>query len=131
MQLGFEKKMDSFTRALATLKEIAEEPYSPIVRDASIQRFEYTFEAMWKMLQKYLKEREGVIAQSPKSVIRELLALNLVSPEETELLLDMADKRNLSSHTYLEEIAELIYSHLKQYRDIMAKVKTVIQQRSA
>jgi len=34
---------DAF-RALNTLKEITEQPYSIIVRDAAIQRFEYSFE---------------------------------------------------------------------------------------
>jgi hypothetical protein len=37
-------------RALTTLKEITEEPYSIIIRDASIQRFEYSFEIFWKLL---------------------------------------------------------------------------------
>lgn len=47
-------------KALATLKELAflEDP-SPVERDAAIQRFEYTFEAFWKALQAYLREKEG------------------------------------------------------------------------
>ncbi|BBO16520.1 nucleotidyltransferase [Candidatus Brocadia pituitae] len=35
-------------RALHTLGEILQQPFSTIVRDATIQRFEYTFEALWK-----------------------------------------------------------------------------------
>lgn len=35
-------------KSLATLFELAGEPYSKLVRDASIQRFEYSFEAVWK-----------------------------------------------------------------------------------
>ncbi|SDM70837.1 Nucleotidyltransferase substrate binding protein like [Geoalkalibacter ferrihydriticus] len=31
-----------------------------IVRDAAIQRFEYTFEAVWKAAQLYLREKEGL-----------------------------------------------------------------------
>ena len=43
------------SRALNTLKAISKEPFSIIVRDASIQRFEYTFEAFWKFIREYLK----------------------------------------------------------------------------
>jgi hypothetical protein len=48
-------------RALATLEAIAKEPFSIIVWDAAtIQRFEYTFEALWKFIKEYLKEYEGI-----------------------------------------------------------------------
>ncbi len=36
--------LGSTEKALKTLKAITEEPYSVIVRDAAIQRFEYTSE---------------------------------------------------------------------------------------
>jgi hypothetical protein len=36
-------RAESATKALKTLKEIVEEPYSTIVRDAAIKRFEYSF----------------------------------------------------------------------------------------
>ena len=35
-------------QALVTLEEIVKEPFSVIVRDATIQRFEYTFELIMK-----------------------------------------------------------------------------------
>jgi nucleotidyltransferase substrate binding protein (TIGR01987 family) len=64
-------KYSDTIRAIKTLKEILEEPFSNIVRDATIQRFEYTFEALWKFMKEYLKEREGIICNSPKSCYRE------------------------------------------------------------
>jgi len=35
-------------RALATLEDILQKPKSPEFRDAAMQRFEYTVEAIWK-----------------------------------------------------------------------------------
>jgi len=35
-------------RALETFREALREPKTPLNRDASIQRFEYTYEAVWK-----------------------------------------------------------------------------------
>ena len=55
-------KQQDATQALKTLKEILEEPFTIIVRDASIQRFEYTFEAIWKFIKSYLETIEGIQA---------------------------------------------------------------------
>ena len=46
------------SRALDTLKEITEEPFSIIVRDAAIQRFEYIFEIFWKLIKEFLRVNE-------------------------------------------------------------------------
>ncbi|WXJ86724.1 hypothetical protein MHOCP_07400 [Moorella humiferrea] len=37
-------RLETLERALATLEEALAQPFSVIVRDAAIQRFEYTFE---------------------------------------------------------------------------------------
>ena len=109
-------------RALRTIKEILEEPYSIIVRDATIQRFEYTFEVFWKTLKEYLREYEGVICNSPKGCFREALRVGLLNEEQTVMCLEMTDDRNLTSHTYLEEVAEKIYERIKGYYELMRKV---------
>ena len=43
-------------RALSTFEEILAEPFSVIVRDAAVQRFEYTFEAVWKFIKQCFKQ---------------------------------------------------------------------------
>jgi nucleotidyltransferase substrate binding protein (TIGR01987 family) len=108
--------------ALTTLKEIMDEPFSIIVRDAAIQRFEYTFEAFWKFTKAFLKEKEGVIANSPKACFREIFSLGICSEEETVQLQEMADKRNETSHTYKEEVANLIYEKINEYFLLMRKL---------
>ncbi len=108
--------------ALKTLKDIHEEKYSIIVRDATIQRFEYTFEAFWKFVKEYLKEKEGIICNSPKRCFRELFSIGeLVIEEETTKLLEMVDDRNLTSHTYKEEVAQILYKKVKDYHNLMEK----------
>lgn len=102
-------------RALNTLKEILNQPFSIIVRDAAIQRFEYTFEAVWKFLKEYLKEREGVISNSPKSCFREAFSIGRLTEEETVKFLEMTDRRNDTSHTYKEEVSQIIYSKIPAY----------------
>lgn len=109
-------------KALNTLKDILAEPFSIIARDAAIQRFEYTFEAFWKFIREYLKEKEGVVANSPKSCFKEIFSLGLASEDETVKLQEMTDKRNETSHTYKEKVAQGIYEKLKDYSVLMGKM---------
>ena len=61
------EKLSSAQRALSTLKELTGmENVSVITRDAAIQRFEYTFEAVWKAGKLCLKTIEGLDIGSPK-----------------------------------------------------------------
>ncbi len=109
-------------KSLRTLKEILTEPFSIIIRDATIQRFEYTFESLWKFLKEYLRDKEGIIANSPKSCFREIFSLGFLTEEETVKYLEMTDKRNETSHTYKEEVADTIYRKVKDYSDLMEKL---------
>jgi nucleotidyltransferase substrate binding protein (TIGR01987 family) len=122
-----EKKYLDIDKALKTLEDILKEKYSIIVRDASIQRFEYTFEAFWKYIQEYLKETEGIISNSPKSCFRELFSLGLISEELAIKCLEMTDSRNHTSHTYKEEVSQIIYGKLKQYVELIGTVLPVIK----
>ena len=71
------KYQDAFN-ALKTLEDILKEPFSMIIRDATIQRFEYTFEALWKFLKEYLKENEGIVSNSPKACFKEIFSLSYI-----------------------------------------------------
>jgi nucleotidyltransferase substrate binding protein (TIGR01987 family) len=117
-----ELKYSDTVKALQTLQAIGNEPFSIIVRDAAIQRFEYTFEAFWKFIKEYVKEEEGIIANSPKAVFKELFVLGFCSEEETVRLLEMTDKRNDTSHTYREAVAQAIYERTNEYANLMAQV---------
>lgn len=111
-------------KALDTLKEALDMPFSIIVRDAAIQRFEYTFEALWKFLKDYLKEQEGIVCNSPKSCFRDAFSVGLLTEEETVSFLEMADDRNMTSHTYKEEVSQLLYQKMRGYSGLMGKLLT-------
>ena len=117
-------------KAIKTLKEISQEPYSIIVRDAAIQRFEDTFETFWKLLREYLRECEGIRCNSPKSCFREALSAGLITEEQTMTCLEMTDDRNLTSHTYIEEIAEQIYKNIEGYRQLMEAILSLIKMKA-
>jgi nucleotidyltransferase substrate binding protein (TIGR01987 family) len=106
-------------QALHTLREILSQPKTPVVRDATIQRFEYTFEAIWRAVQLYLNVKESLETGSPKSAIRGSFRIGLLSEEQARQAMAMADDRNLTVHTYNESLAEQIYSRMGGYSQLM------------
>jgi uncharacterized protein YutE (UPF0331/DUF86 family) len=54
-------------------------------------------------------------ANSPREVIRIGLTAKLYSEEISKELLQMLDDRNLTSHTYVEELAESIAGRIPAY----------------
>ena len=106
-------------QALRTLLEVLAETKTRIVRDATIQRFEYTFEAVWKAAQEYLRAAEGLDTGSPKSAIRDSFQVGLLGEAQVRTALRMADDRNLTVHTYNEALADAIYSRIEEYAGLM------------
>ncbi len=100
---------------------------SELERDGAIQRFEFTFESLWKTAQFYLKEFESVEANSPKSCIRSLGENGILTEKETINALAMADDRNLTSHTYIETIAVRIYKRLHPHAFLMNEILSRIR----
>ena len=124
---GLNERLASCRRAVSTLDEVLQMEISIIVHDASIQRFEYSFESLWKLLKAYLDQYEGIVCNSPKRCFREALKVELLSVQEAETCLVMTDDRNLTSHTYIEAGAEAIYGKIPSYLDVMNSLLANIQ----
>lgn len=108
MNMTSELKLDELKKALQRLIEALALPKTDIIRDSVIQRFEFTVELSWKVLQRYLKA-SGVVDQlTPKSTFREAARLGIVN--DPEAWIRFIDARNLSSHTYKEALAEEVYA---------------------
>ena len=110
-----EQKRQYVEKALARLSESLALHFNAISRDSSLLRFQLSFEAMWKYAQIYLRMHEGLEENSPKGVIRACLQIHVLTAEEAEMALEMADDRNLTVHTYDEVLANELYSHLPNY----------------
>ncbi len=97
-----------FRQALSSLEEVAFEVEGvprAILRDARIQRFEFTFEALWKFLQS-LATAEGLDAASPRKALQAALRMGLLDDEDEEAAFEVIRYRNLTVHTYDEDLAE-------------------------
>ena len=114
--------IENFNHALKQLGKAVSETPSSIVRDATIQRFEFTYELCWKTLKSYLEDIHGVRAVSPRMVFKEAFALDLINNED--IFIEMIESRNTLSHTYNEGQAKVIYEKCGAYLNAM---KTVAQ----
>jgi len=106
--------------ALAAFAELV--PVAPdaiIVRDAAIQRFEFTVEAVWKAAQAVLDAVEGMPVTSPKGAIRASHLVGWISAAEAEGTFDAVDDRNLTSHTYDRELAEMLGLRLPNHLAVL------------
>ena len=126
--MDIQLKKEQTQRALTSLEELVSK-YSDnqtdvILRDALIQRFEYSTEAFWKYLKAYLQTGHNLSANSPREAIRVGLTAKLYSEETSQELLQMLDDRNLTSHTYVEELAESIAHRIPDYSKNMSEVTT-------
>ena len=121
-------KRDQTNRALSSLLELvvkfSDDSSDVIVRDAMVQRFEYTTEAFWKYLKHYLQTEHNLLANSPREVMRMGLQAKLYDEETSKELLQMLDDRNLTSHTYIEELATSIPTRIPNYAH---RIKSVLE----
>ena len=114
--------------ATVRLLEAVAEPESAIVRDAVIQRFEFSFELVWKTLKLYL-EWQGHECGGPRPTLKKAFSEGLIGDtEEADLWLRMLEDRNLTSHAYDEALATRIYRHVaKDYAALLGAMAQKIQ----
>ena len=94
-------------KANKKLKEAAKFNPSRMNKDATVQRFEFTFELAWKTIREYLIDQGIRNCNSPKSCIREAARLDVIdNPEEW---IEYLKSRNFTVHAYNEEIADEVY----------------------
>ena len=117
----YQLSLNQFSQALGRLEEALAQPEENIlIVDAVIKRFEFSFELCWKTLKKKC-EAEGIYAlASPKAILKQAYALNWIDQEDKWL--KMLEDRNLSTHTYHQELATEIYKRIKDYIPLFKRV---------
>jgi nucleotidyltransferase substrate binding protein (TIGR01987 family) len=113
MNADSKRSLLEFTRAIARLKEYLDEPIQNH-RDKSgiIQGFEFTYEIGWKTLRKAALPHGKTIG-SAKQAFQAALELGWIPESEHEQWMQMIEDRNLTSHTYREELADQILARIR------------------
>ena len=122
--------LDKISKLLSDLKEAvlrldeAYEKYdkldlSRLEKDGIIQRFEFTFELSWKLMQVVLTDQHKQV-YGVKTVIRESAKLGLVdSPIKW---FGFLDARNLTAHAYKQKTADEVLKKAKKFGIIVKKL---------
>ena len=108
----FRERQSEVDRATARLTEAVAAPDTPIVRDAVIQRFEFSFELVWKTLKLHL-EHQGQECGGPRATLKKAFSEGIIpTADEADVWLRMIEDRNLTSHAYDEALAGSIYGRV-------------------
>ena len=119
--------INALENALTRLNESLQFDLSkPLVVDACIQRFEFCIELTWKTLKKCLAI-EGIEANTPRECIQQAYSIHWINDESAWL--SMLKDRNLTSHTYKEDLALEIYHRLPLHYQAMADLYQLLRRR--
>lgn len=129
METKFTRKLSDLAAALSNFRDaLTLEPslFPEIVADniksGQIQKFEFTVELLWKTVQVFLYEMDGVDVVTPKAVAKEFVEAGYCNYEDYELFIRAINDRNQLSHIYRQEMAESIWQRLPEYNGMAEKI---------
>ena len=112
--IRWKQRLANYKKALATLSAgielYLEKGLSNLEKQGVIQGFEFTHELCWKVMQDFLKDQGETNLYGSKDATR--LAFNRGLISNGEVWMNMIADRNLTSHTYQEEISEQIFNRI-------------------
>jgi len=106
-------------KAVSRLEDALAQKKDEFIRDSVIQRFEFSVELAWKTAKKIM----GTSTSAPKEFVREMAQNQYI--QNVELWLEAVDMRNLSSHTYKEDLADKVYAFANNF---ISELKTLVLQ---
>ena len=123
----FEYSLKKLNDAYQRLEEGVKQTKDELDQDGVIQRFEFTFELLWKALKLYL-EHQGIIVKTPRESLVEAFRINLIIDEK--IFLDMLEDRNNTSHIYDKATSNKIFNRIKKkYLSEIAKIVNLLKAR--
>jgi nucleotidyltransferase substrate binding protein (TIGR01987 family) len=106
-------QMKKFKASIEKLSEVLKRDLTDddIILDATIQRFEFTYENAWKAIKQVLKFK-GDDCLSPRDCIKKAYKYGWITKED--VFLELLECRNLTAHTYNLNVALKVYSAVKK-----------------
>lgn len=108
--------LEPFRKAMLSLDAaLAMSPVEDIIRDGTIQRFEYTYELAWKMIRRHFEWRcdTGMESMARKDIYREAARYGLI--KDPVAWFNYNEARNATSHDYARSKADQTYELIKEF----------------
>lgn len=118
---NYNKALDKLDQAVRKIREdyadedgtLGDDEFlDDMLKEALIQRFEYTHELAWQVMKDFAKDQGFVNISGSKDATKEAFAMELIT--DGEVWMEMIKSRNLTSHTYNEETADEIFSKIME-----------------
>ncbi|MGD9153575.1 MAG: nucleotidyltransferase substrate binding protein [Gammaproteobacteria bacterium] len=123
------KAISSLERAIVRSRD---NPRDEELRDAVIQRFEYTYELCWKMLKRQIELEAAnpaeIDALSFRDLLREAAEKGMI--DNIEKWFVYREQRNITSHTYDENKAESVKQTAFSFIDDAKNLLNTLEKRS-
>jgi nucleotidyltransferase substrate binding protein (TIGR01987 family) len=119
--------LSNFRDALTLEPTLFPELVADNIKSGQIQKFEFTVELLWKTVQVFLFEMDGVDVVTPKSVAKEFVEAGYCDYESYELFIRAINDRNQLSHIYRQEMAETIWQRLPGFLNLVEQIVCVMK----
>jgi nucleotidyltransferase substrate binding protein (TIGR01987 family) len=108
-----------------------EKEQAEVLKAGVIQNFEFSYELCWKFMRRWLKENlspavtDGI---TRRELFRMAAEQRLI--DDVEQWMRYHDARNLSSHTYLPEVADEVYRSAFDFHEAARKLLRAMEERN-
>ena len=109
----WQQRFFDLKKAFSKLQEAVnkEGELDELEKDGVIQRFEFTFELVWKTLQDYFGQQGFENIATPKKILKKAYETGIIKNEESWI--EMLGDRNKMSHIYNQTESENIFENIK------------------
>ncbi|WP_243371732.1 nucleotidyltransferase substrate binding protein [Geotalea sp. SG265] len=130
LDVRWRQRFSNYQKALKHLEQVVklchERQLSDIEKQGLVKAFEFTYELAWNVMRDYFTYQGNVAISGSRDAIREAFKRGLIV--DGEGWMKMITSRNNSSHTYNEEIADVIVSEVvSQYFELFQRFNERIQ----
>ncbi|MCH8494433.1 MAG: nucleotidyltransferase substrate binding protein [Balneolales bacterium] len=131
--IRWQQRLANLDKALKQLADdvqtASERELSRLERQGIIQSFEYTHELAWNVMKDYFQYQGNSEIRGSRDATREAFRYELI--EDGKSWMDMIQSRNLTSHTYNEDVAteiaektvDVYFNLFQKFYDKMVSLK--------
>jgi nucleotidyltransferase substrate binding protein (TIGR01987 family) len=128
--IRWQQRFENYRKALAQLNDAvalsAERELTNLEKQGLVKGFEYTYELAWNVMKDYFRYQGNQEIRGSRDAIRAAYQSDLV--DDGHIWMKMIEDRNLSIHTYNQNVVEKIEDHiLRLYIDEFQKFSTVME----
>ncbi|MDR0952794.1 MAG: nucleotidyltransferase substrate binding protein [Elusimicrobiota bacterium] len=127
--IRWQQRFENYKNAFARLENAAnlqkERKLTDLEEQGLIKAFEFTFELSWKVMKDFLEDMGILDIIGSRGSFREAFKNNII--QNGEVWMDMVEARNLTTHTYDENIKNEIISKIinAYYKEFLSFKETM------